>query len=59
MKSSTQPKITVSNLRAESARLIAENKMPSLDELLLAISSMREKFVPKILAARKEKQSEA
>jgi len=49
-----EPKITPSDLRAEAARLIAENTMPDLSVLLEATSSVRAKYVPLILAARKE-----
>jgi len=47
-------KITPSDLRAESARLIATNQMPSLDKLLQAVFETRAKYVPLILKARKE-----
>jgi len=47
-------KITPSDLRKEAAELIAAGKMPSLDTVLTAVASTREKYVPKILKARKE-----
>jgi hypothetical protein len=47
-------KISVSDLRAEAERLVASGKMPSLDTVLQAVASTREKFRPKILKARKE-----
>ena len=50
----TQAKVTVSQLRAEAVRLISENKMPDLPTLLKTISSVRAKYQPLILAARKE-----
>jgi hypothetical protein len=50
----TQPKVTVSQLRAEAIRLISENKMPELTTLLSTIAGVRQTYVPKILEARRE-----
>ena len=41
------------DLRAESQRLIASGRMPTLDELLEAVAKAREKYRLQILAARK------
>jgi hypothetical protein len=48
----TEDKITPSDLRAHADVLIALDKMPTLTELLTAIDSTREKFLPLIEAAR-------
>jgi hypothetical protein len=47
-------KITESELRKQADELIAAGKMPSLDTVLTAVASTREKYVPKILKAREE-----
>jgi hypothetical protein len=49
-----EPRLTVTDLRREAARLIAENRMPSLETLLSTISAVRQTYVPKILEARRE-----
>jgi len=41
-------------LRREAQRLVAAGEMPSLAELLSVVAEVREKYRPKILAARKE-----
>lgn len=45
--------ITPSDLRAEAQQLLEERKMPSLDQLLAAVASVRQKYGPKLKAARK------
>jgi hypothetical protein len=47
-------KIKASDLRKQAAELIAAGKMPSLDEVLKAVSETRQKYVPQILKAREE-----
>ena len=47
-------KIKPSDLRKQAAELIAAGQMPSLDAVLKVVAETREKFVPKILKARKE-----
>jgi hypothetical protein len=54
---SKQKKLTQSQydakMRAEAERLIAEGKMPSLDQVLRVIAETREKYRQRILDARK------
>lgn len=45
-------KVSPTDFAAEIARLKAEGKMPTLDEVLDAVADTRKKFVPKILKAR-------
>jgi hypothetical protein len=45
-------KIGSTQFSAEVKRLKAEGKMPSLERLLDVIAETRERFVPKIVAAR-------
>ena len=47
-------KITASNLRAQAQQLIDLGRMPSLDELLRAVSEAQRKYVPRILGERVE-----
>jgi|HubBroStandDraft_4_1064222.scaffolds.fasta_scaffold3388424_1 hypothetical protein len=52
----SEPKLTpsdVSRLRREAERLIAAGEMPSLAELLSVVAEVREKYRPKLLAARR------
>ena len=42
-----------SKMRAEAERLIAEGKMPSLDEVLRVIEETREEYRQRTLDARK------
>lgn len=51
-------KIKPSALEAEAQHLIREGKMPSLEELVAAISETREKYRERILAARKNEDGE-
>lgn len=48
-----EKEITPSDLRKQAQQLIDSGRMPSLDELLKAVSETRRKYVPQILAARK------
>jgi Arc/MetJ-type ribon-helix-helix transcriptional regulator len=48
--------ITPSELRAQAQQLIKSGRMPSLSEVLKAVSETREKYRPLILAARAEKE---
>jgi|KBSMisStaDraftv2_1062788.scaffolds.fasta_scaffold99422_3 hypothetical protein len=52
-----QQKITRSQfdlkMRAEAERLIAEGRMPPLDEVLAAVEETRKKYRQRILDARK------
>ncbi len=45
--------ISPSDLRADAQQLLEEGKMPSLDQLLAAVASVRQKYGPKLKAARK------
>lgn len=45
-----------SDLNAEAERLIAAGKMPSFEEVIAAIKSVRAEYAPKIKAARKAAQ---
>lgn len=45
-----------SDLKKQAEEMIARGEMPSLDEVLDAIAAAREKFAPKIEAARKAAQ---
>jgi hypothetical protein len=47
-----EKKITPSDLRKQAEALIAEGRMPSLDEVLQAVFETRCKYTPQILAAR-------
>ena len=51
-KSEMEKLIKPSDLRAEAQRLIAEGQMPDLGKLLGVVSSVREKYVPRIMEAR-------
>jgi hypothetical protein len=42
-----------SDLRAEAEKLIAAGKMPSFEELMAVITTVRKEYEPKIKAARK------
>lgn len=48
----SEPKLTFADLQAEAERLIESGEMPSLEDLLSAVAEAREKYRPKILAAR-------
>jgi len=52
-------KVTPSNLREEAQRLIAAGKMPSLDEVLQSVAGTREKYVPQVHEARKNKETQS
>jgi len=47
-----EKKFTVSDLKAEAERLHAAGQMPSLEDVLGAVSEAREKYAPKIIQAR-------
>jgi hypothetical protein len=49
-----EKKFTISDLKAEAERLHAAGKMPSLEDVLSAVSEAREKYAPKIIKAREE-----
>jgi hypothetical protein len=51
-KSEMEKLIKPSDLRAEAQRLIAEGQMPDLGKLLGVVSSVRAKYVPRIIEAR-------
>jgi hypothetical protein len=51
-KSEMEKLIKSSDLRADAQRLIAEGQMPDLGKLLGVVSSVRAKYVPRIMAAR-------
>lgn len=51
-------KVGPSDFKAEAERLHAAGKLPSLEELLSAVGSIREEYAPKILNARKQGQEE-
>jgi hypothetical protein len=48
----TEKKITPSDLRKRAKALVATGRMPSLAEVLKAVSESREKYAGQILAAR-------
>jgi hypothetical protein len=55
-----EPKLKPSDvrrLRREAERLIAAGKMPSLAELLSVVAGVREKYRPKMLAARRTRRT--
>ena len=52
-----EPKLGPSDFRKEVERLKAEQKMPTLEELLEVIGEVRKEYRPKILAARKKKSA--
>jgi hypothetical protein len=49
-----EPKLGLSDFQKELERLKAEQKMPTLEELLEVIAEVRKEYRPKILAARKK-----
>lgn len=51
-KSEMEKLIKPSDLKAEAQRLIAEGQMPNLGKLLGVVSSVRAKYVPRIMEAR-------
>jgi len=53
-----QHKIKPSDLEVEAARLRAEGKMPSLEQILNAVAETRNKYADKIRAARKHRGAE-
>jgi hypothetical protein len=55
----SEPKIPVSALRAEAARLIQLGVMPSLETVLEAVAESRLKYKDKILQARREHSGRA
>jgi hypothetical protein len=50
-----EQKLGPSDFQNEVERLKAEEKMPTLEELLEIIGEVREKYRPKILVARNKK----
>ena len=52
-----EPKLGPSDFQEEVERLKAEQKMPTLEELLEVIGEVREEYRPKILAARKKESA--
>lgn len=48
-----------SDLKKEAERLIIDGEMPSLEELMAAIESVRAEYQPKILAVHKEARQAA
>ena len=49
--------IKPSDLRAEAERLVAAGKMPPLEEVLKAVSSAREKYLPEIKKVRENPET--
>jgi hypothetical protein len=49
-----EPKLGPSDFQNEVERLKAEQKMPTLEELLEVIGEVRKEYRPKSLAARKK-----
>jgi hypothetical protein len=47
-----EKKITASDLRHQAEQLIASGKMPSMEQLLQAVTETRKKYVPLIIEAR-------
>lgn len=54
----SEQKVGPTEFQAEAERLHAAGKLPSLEDLLGAVSETRKEYAPKILAARKEGQDE-
>jgi hypothetical protein len=50
-----EPKLGPSDFQNEVERLKAEEKMPTLEELLEVIGEVRQEYRPKILAARQRR----
>jgi hypothetical protein len=53
-----EPTLGPSDFEKEVERLKAEQKMPTLEELLEVIGEVRKEYRPKILAARKKDLSQ-
>jgi hypothetical protein len=51
-----RPQVTPSDLRRQAEELIRQNQMPSLEDLLSAVTEVRGKYRPLILAARRTKE---
>jgi hypothetical protein len=49
----SEPRLGPSDFKAEIERMIRAGTMPSLEEVLNAVSEARDKFAEKILEARK------
>jgi hypothetical protein len=49
-----ESKITPSDLRRQAGAMVANGTMPSLEDVLKAVASTREEFVPKIREARRQ-----
>lgn len=49
----SEKKVGPSDFKAEAERLHAAGKMPTLEDLLGAVSETRKEYAPKILHARK------
>ena len=49
----SEPKISVSALRAEAARLVQLGRMPSLETVLKAVAESRLKYRDKLLQAQR------
>jgi hypothetical protein len=49
-----EPKLGPSDFQNEVERLKAEQKMPTLEQLLEVIGEVRQEYRPKMLAARKK-----
>jgi hypothetical protein len=54
----SEQKVGPSDFKVEAERLHAAGKLPSLEELLSAVSGVRKEYAPKILDARKSGQEE-
>jgi hypothetical protein len=54
-----EKRITPTDLNAEAERLIAEGKMPKLEDLLGVVGKARQKYIPAIEKARAEEAEES
>jgi len=52
-------KITAKDLKKQAQQMISEGSMPSLDQLLKAVSETRRKYRPLILVARDQAKHSA
>jgi hypothetical protein len=54
MAARTEQKLGPTQFQEEVERLKREGKMPSLEAVLAAIAEVRQEYVPRILAARRQ-----
>lgn len=54
----SEQKVGSTEFQAEAERLHAAGKLPKLEDLLAAVSSVRSEYAPKILKAREQGDDE-